>query len=423
MSEQTIPSDIKNPSLADEGKERIEWASSQMDVLKKIRERFEKEQPLKGSRIAACLHVTSETAVLMRTLKAGGAEVVLVASNPLSTQDDVAASLVTHDRVPVFAIREEDRDTYYAHLTRALDFQPTITMDDGADLVTLLHTKEKERAGTVWGSTEETTTGVHRLHAMEADGSLLFPAIAVNESKTKHLFDNRYGTGQSTIDGILRLTNVLLAGKTMVIAGYGWCGRGVASRARGMGANVIVTEVDPVRALEATMDGYGVMPMERAVREADLIVTLTGDRDVLDGRHFDVMKDGALICNSGHFDIEIDIGALTAASVSKRTVKPYVEEYRMKNGKNIFLLGGGRLVNLVGAEGHPPAVMDMSFANQAFAAEYIVKNHGTLERKVYVLPGHLDDEIARIKLASMGRSLDSLTNEQTTYLSSWQTGT
>ncbi len=415
--------DIKDIKLAGAGKQRIEWAESQMDVLRDIRKRFAKTKPLKGVRVAACLHVTAETAVLARTLKAGGADVTVVASNPLSTQDDTAASLVKHDKIPVFAIKGEDRKTYYSHLNEALDRKPQITMDDGADLVSLLHGKRKELQEYVWGSTEETTTGVIRLKAMEKAGKLAFPAIAVNDSKTKHLFDNRYGTGQSTIDGIMRATNYLVAGRVFVVAGYGWCGRGVAMRARGMGARVIVTEIDPMVALEATMDGFTVMPMAEAVKEADIIATLTGDMHVVDVKHFKKMKDGAIVCNSGHFDIELNLKGLRKIAKSRKEVRPFVVEYTLQNGKIIRVLGEGRLINLASAEGHPASVMDMSFANQSLAAEFIAKRYKQMEGKVYALPEKLDNNIARLKLKSMGIKLDTLTDAQEEYLASWQMGT
>lgn len=415
--------DVKDLSLAEKGKQRITWAESQMDVLRSIRKRFEKTKPLKGVRIAACLHVTTETAVLAQTLKAGGAHVTVVASNPLSTQDDTAASLVKHSKIPVFAIKGEDRNTYYKHLNAALDIKPQVTMDDGADLVSLLHGKRKKEAEFVWGSTEETTTGVVRLKSLEKTGKMLFPAVAVNDSKTKHMFDNQYGTGQSTIDGIIRATNVLMAGLVVVVAGYGWCGRGFASRARGMGARVVVTEVDPLRALEATMDGFTVMPMEKAVVHADVIVTLTGNMHVIDTAHFKKMKDGAIVCNSGHFDVEINLEALHKMSKSRKEVRPYTVEYIMPGGKRIRVLGEGRLINLASAEGHPASVMDMSFCNQALAAEFIASKHEKLENKVYSLPPEVDAEIARLKLKSMELKIDSLTAAQKKYLSSWEVGT
>lgn len=415
--------DIADIALAGLGKQRMEWAELQMDVLRTIRTRFQKEKPLKGLRIAACLHVTTETGVLMQTLKAGGADVTLVASNPLSTQDDLAATLVKHHNIPVFAIKGEDRKTYYRHLNAALDKKPHITMDDGADLVSLLHGKRSAEAKQVYGSTEETTTGVIRLKAMEKDGALVFPAIAVNDSKTKHMFDNRYGTGQSTLDGIIRATNILLAGKVIVIAGYGWCGRGVAMRARGMGARVIVTEVDAIRAIEATMDGYDVMPMMEAVSLADVIVTLTGDIHVIDKKHFLKMKHGAIVCNSGHFDVEINLEALHKMAKSRKEVRPFTVEYTLPSRKTVIILGEGRLINLASAEGHPASVMDMSFANQALAAEYIAKHHKIMEKRVYALPEATDNSIAKIKLKNMGITMDTLTKEQREYLSSWHIGT
>ncbi|RUM62507.1 MAG: adenosylhomocysteinase [Persephonella sp.] len=415
--------DVKDLSLTEKGKLRIEWAEMDMPVLRQIRERFKKEKPLKDVRIAACLHVTTETANLMITLKEGGAEVYLTASNPLSTQDDVAAALVKEFDIPVFAIHGEDRDTYYKHLYAVLDKKPNITMDDGGDLISTLHKEKKELLPNVLGGTEETTTGVIRFKAMEKDGVLKFPVIAVNDAYTKHLFDNRYGTGQSTIDGILRATNRLLAGSTFVVAGYGWCGKGVAMRARGMGAEVIITEVDPLKALEARMDGYRVMPMIEAAKVGDFFVTVTGNTKVIDREHFEVMKDGAIVSNSGHFDVEINIEALEEMAVSIREIRENVKEYKLKNGRRIYLLAEGRLVNLAAAEGHPAQVMDMSFANQALSAEYIYKNHSKLESKVYKVPDELDLEVARLKLKSMGVEIDSLTEEQINYLSSWQHGT
>jgi len=415
--------DVKDTKLAEGGRRRIDWAEREMPVLRLIRERFRKERPLQGIRIAACLHVTTETANLMKTLHLGGADVVLTASNPLSTQDDVAASLVSHSEIPVFAIKGEDHVTYYKHIHAALDHQPHVTMDDGADLVSTLHKERRDLLKNVMGGTEETTTGVIRLRAMAADGALTFPIIAVNDAMTKHLFDNRYGTGQSTLDGIVRATNVLLAGKTFVVAGYGWCGRGLAMRARGMGANVIVTEVDPLPALEAVMDGYRVMPMAEAARIGDIFVTLTGDINVIDRRHFEVMKDGAIVANSGHFNVEINIPALEEMSKEKRLVRPFVEQYELKDGRLINLLGEGRLVNLAAAEGHPASVMDMSFANQALSLEYLVKNAAQLEKKVYSVPGEIDREIARLKLDGMGSKIDTLTSEQVAYLNSWEEGT
>jgi adenosylhomocysteinase len=394
-----------------------------MPVLRLIRERFAKERPLNGVRISACLHVTTETANLMHTLHLGGADVVLTASNPLSTQDDVAASLVSHFEIPTYAIKGEDNVTYYKHIRSALEHQPNITMDDGADLVSTLHKEHRDLLRHVVGGTEETTTGVIRLRAMAADGALAFPVIAVNDAMTKHLFDNRYGTGQSTIDGIVRATNILLAGRNFVIAGYGWCGRGLASRARGMGANVIVTEVDPLPALEAVMDGFRVMPMDEAVGIGDIFVTVTGDLNVIDQRHFALMKDGAIVANSGHFNVEINIPALEGMASEKRLVRPFVEQYQLPDGRRINLLGEGRLINLAAAEGHPASVMDMSFANQALSLEYMVKNADQLEKKVYSVPAAIDREIARLKLAAMGVQLDVLTAEQISYLNSWEEGT
>jgi adenosylhomocysteinase len=415
--------DIKDTKMAEGGRRRIEWAEREMPVLRLIRERFTVERPLKGLRISACLHVTSETANLMRTLQAGGADVVLTASNPLSTQDDVAASLVTHDEIPVYAIKGEDNVTYYKHINAALDYEPQMTMDDGADLVSTLHKDRRELLDRMVGGTEETTTGVIRLRAMAADGALAFPVVAVNDAMTKHLFDNRYGTGQSTIDGIIRATNVLLAGKTFIVAGYGWCGRGLAMRARGMGANVIVTEVDPLPALEAVMDGYRVMPMDEAAKIGDIFCTLTGDINVIDSHHFEEMKDGAIIANSGHFNVEINIPALAEMSKEKHLVRPFIEQYELPDGRNINLLGEGRLINLAAAEGHPANVMDMSFANQALAAEYMIKNADELDKKVYAVPDPIDKEIARLKLAAMEIEIDVLTAEQIAYLNSWEEGT
>ncbi len=414
---------VRDLKQAEGGRLRIDWAEREMPVLRLIRERFAKERPLAGVRVSACLHVTTETANLMKTLQAGGADVVLTASNPLSTQDDVAASLVSHDEIPVFAIKGEDNVTYYKHLNGALDHKPHMTMDDGADLVSTLHKDRTELLAGMIGGTEETTTGVIRLRAMAADGALLFPVIAVNDAMTKHLFDNRYGTGQSTLDGIIRATNVLLAGKTFVVAGYGWCGRGLAMRAKGMGANVIVTEIDPLPALEAVMDGFRVMPMAEAAKIGDIFCTVTGDLNVLDGHHFAVMKDGAIVANSGHFNVEINIPALEEMSSRKKLVRPFVESYALKDGRQIFLLGEGRLINLASAEGHPASVMDMSFANQALSAEYMVKNAEKMEKKVYAVPDAIDREIARLKLAAMGVDIDVLTPEQVTYLNSWQEGT
>ena len=421
-----VQHDVKDLKLAAEGKAKIEWADRSMPVLDLIRQRFAKERPLKGVNIAACLHVTTETANLMRTLKAGGATVALCASNPLSTQDYTAAALVKEYGISVFAIRGENNKTYYQHIHKALDIAPHITMDDGADLVSTLHTDRKDHASKVWAGTEETTTGVIRLKAMAADGKLLFPVVAVNDSKTKHFFDNRYGTGQSTLDGILRATNMLLAGSTVVVAGYGWCGRGVAVRAKGMGARVIVTEVDHVKAIEAAMDGFEVMPMAKAAPMGNLFITLTGNLNVIRLEHFKKMKDGAIVCNSGHFNAEIDIPALTKGSKSHRQVRPNVEEFLFGSGsktKRIMLLAEGRLINLSAAEGHPAMVMDMSFANQALGAEYIVGHYKKLERRVYTLPEKIDQQIAALKLKSMGTSIDKLTAEQKKYLSSWEMGT
>jgi adenosylhomocysteinase len=415
--------DVKDMKLAEGGRRRIEWAEREMPVLRLIRERFAKERPLQGLRLSACLHVTTETANLAQTLHDGGADLVLTASNPLSTQDDVAASLVTHFEIPVYAIKGEDNVTYYRHINTALDHKPHMTMDDGADLVGTLHKERRELLKNVIGGTEETTTGVIRLRAMAADGALNFPVIAVNDAMTKHLFDNRYGTGQSTIDGIVRATNILLAGKNVVVAGYGWCGRGFASRARGMGANVIVTEVDPLPALEAVMDGYRVMPMSEAARIGDIFVTLTGDINVIDQDDFEGMKDGAIVANSGHFNVEINIPALEKLSNEKRLVRPFVEQYQLVDGRRIHLLGEGRLINLAAAEGHPASVMDMSFANQALAAEYLVKNADKLEKQVYSVPAEIDREIARLKLEGMGVAIDTLTPQQVSYLNSWEEGT
>jgi adenosylhomocysteinase len=415
--------DVKDLSLAPEGIRRIAWADRQMPVLASIRERFEQEQPLSGYRVAACLHVTTETANLMRTLKAGGADVVLCASNPLSTQDDVAAALVDEFDIAVYAIKGEDNDTYYAHIEAAVDHKPQLTMDDGADVIGVLHSARREQLGDIIAGTEETTTGVIRLKALEQDGALGFPIIAVNEAKTKHLFDNRYGTGQSTIDGIIRATNVLLAGKRFVVAGYGWVGRGVASRARGMGSHVIVTEVDPLRALEAAMDGFEVLTMERAAEVGDLFCTATGDKNVITKEHVERMKDGAILANTGHFNVEIEIPALRSLAVETREARQFVEEFTLANGNRVYLVADGRLVNLAAAEGHPALVMDMSFANQALAAEYAIANAATLEPKVYPVPDEIDREIARLKLDTMGIEIDQLTEEQERYLASWNEGT
>jgi adenosylhomocysteinase len=438
--------DIKDISLAEKGRLRIEWAGMSMPVLNKIRERFQKQKPLKGLRVSACLHVTTETASLMKTLKAGGADVVLCASNPLSTQDDVAASLVADDKIPVYAIKGEDHATYYSHILAALKHKPHMTMDDGADLVssllfialkrfddlepsvgkwakTLSVKERKEFLSNIIGGTEETTTGVIRLKSMESDGVLKFPIISVNDADTKHLFDNRYGTGQSTVDGIIRATNRLIAGSKFVVSGYGWCGRGVASRAKGHGADVIICEVDPLRALEAVMDGFQVMPIAKAAPIGDFFCTLTGDINVIRKEHFLVMKDGAIVANSGHFNVELDLTGLAKVSKDRRYVREFVEEFNLKDGRRIYVLGEGRLINLAAAEGHPSSVMDMSFANQALSAEYMAKNHAKLEKKVYPVPKDIDKEIARLKLLSMGVEIDTLTAEQAKYLSSWEMGT
>jgi len=415
--------DVKDIGLADAGKRKIEWALQQMPVLQSIRKRFIKEQPLKGLRISACLHVTSETANLMITLRDGGADAVLCASNPLSTQDEVAASLNRDFNIPTYAIKGEDNQMYYAHLSAALEHKPQMTMDDGADLVTMLLTKRTDLVPNVIAGTEETTTGVIRLRAMAKDGTLKFPIVAVNDAQTKHFFDNRYGTGQSTLDGVIRATNILLAGQKIVIAGYGWCGRGVAMRAKGLGADVIVTEIDPVKGIEAVMDGYRVMPMGEAVKEGDIFITVTGNKNVIRAEHFEAMKTGAVVCNSGHFNVEIDIPALEKMSSGKREVRPLVDEYLLRDGRKVYLLGEGRLVNLATAEGHPASVMDMSFANQALSAEYLRKHAKDLKPQVYVVPENLDKEIAKLKLETMGHRLDKLTAEQEHYLASWQEGT
>ncbi|GAC1465686.1 MAG: adenosylhomocysteinase [Chloroflexota bacterium] len=422
QTEVSTRGDVKDTNLADRGRVRIEWADASMPVLRMIRERFQDEQPLKGLKIAACLHVTTETANLVRTLKAGGASVALCASNPLSTQDDVAAALNVHYDIPTFAIKGEDRDSYFRHIDAVLDTEPELTMDDGNDLVTRIHQDRRDLLEGIFGGTEETTTGVIRLESMQADGALAYPIIAVNEADTKHMFDNRYGTGQSTVDGLIRATNFLVAGKRAVVAGYGWCGKGLASRLHGLGANVIVTEIDPTRALEAVMDGYLVMPMAAAAEVADLIITVTGDLNVVDRRHFGLMKDGVIVANSGHFNDEINIDALEDMSRSRRTLRDFVEEF-VVDGKRIYLLAEGRLLNLAAAEGHPAAVMDMSFANQALSVEYLNQRRGDLDVKVYVVPTEIDKEIARLKLASMGIEIDVLTPEQELYLKSWQTGT
>lgn len=415
--------DVKDITLAEQGKLRIEYAEQEMPVLRLVRERFEKEKPLKGITLAACLHVTTETANLARTLKAGGAEVYVCASNPLSTQDDVAASMVEHYGIPTFAIKGEDHDTYYRHIDAVLNARPQITMDDGADTVSVIHSRRRDLIPNIIGGTEETTTGVIRLRSMEKEGVLAYPIIAVNDANTKHLFDNRYGTGQSTIDGILRATNVLFAGKVFVVGGYGYCGRGVAMRAKGMGARVVVTEVDPLRALEAVMDGYQVMPMIEAAKVGDIFCTVTGDIHVIRKEHFEVMKDGAIVANSGHFNVEIDIPALESLAKSRRRVREFVEEFTLTDGRRIYLLGEGRLINLAAAEGHPPSVMDMSFANQALCSEYMVKNGPKLEKRVYSVPQEIDNSIARLKLQAMGVEIDALTPEQAKYLESWTEGT
>jgi adenosylhomocysteinase len=415
--------DIKNMMLADAGKKRIEWAAQYMPVLASISKRFAKEKPFKGQTVGACLHITTETANLLKTLSAGGARVFACASNPLSTQDDVAASLVRDFNISVFAIKGEDKETYYNHANAVLDGKPTITMDDGADVVGLLHSSRKEMLKHVIGGTEETTTGVIRLRAMARDKVLKYPIISVNDAQTKHMFDNRYGTGQSTLDGVIRATNFLIAGSTVVVAGYGWCGKGVALRARGLGARVIVTEIDPLKALEAVMDGFWIRPMDEAVKEGDVFITVTGDISVLRQEHFEKMKNGAIIANSGHFNVEIDIPALNALSKSKRIIRDFVEEYSIKDGRKLFLLGEGRLINLAAAEGHPAMVMDMSFANQALSAEYIVKHGKTLAVNVYPVPQQIDEEIAALKLKSMGIEIDVLTPKQKKYLTSWETGT
>jgi adenosylhomocysteinase len=419
----SISSDVKGFELADLGKKRIEWANQSMKVLQIIRKEFIKNQPLKGIRVSACLHVTAETANLMIALRDGGADVALCASNPLSTQDDVAASLVRDYNIPVFAIKGEDNDSYYSHIMAAVDHKPHFTMDDGADLVSILHTKRKTELANVIGGTEETTTGVIRLRAMAKEGVLQYPIVAVNDADTKHLFDNRYGTGQSTIDGIIRATNFLLAGSKFVVAGYGWCGRGLASRARGAGAEVVITEIDPTKALEAVMDGFRVMSMEEAAKIGDVFCTVTGNKNVLAKQHFELMKDGAIISNSGHFNVEIDIPSLEKLSSSKRTTRSFVDEYTMKDGRRINLLGEGRLINLAAAEGHPASVMDMSFADQALSCDYMVKNHASLEKKVYTVPVDLDKRVAKLKLESLGIKIDRLTSEQEEYLASWSEGT
>ncbi len=415
--------EVKDLSLADEGKKRIEWAEREMPVLRMIRQRFQHEKPLNGLRLVACAHVTTETANLARALSAAGADTVLIASNPLSTQDDVAAALVKHYGISVFAIKGESIETYTQHVKVALDHQPQLIIDDGSDVVATMISERPELISEIIGTTEETTTGITRLKAMLRDGKLTFPAIAVNDAQTKHFFDNRYGTGQSTLDGIIRATNILLAGKTAVVVGYGWCGKGVAMRARGMGANVIVTEINPIKAIEATMDGFRVMPMTQAASLGDLFITVTGSRHVIDTQHFEVLRDGAIVCNSGHFDLEINLVALKQISTDVRTVRPFVEEYTTQDGRSIIVLGEGRLINLAAAEGHPASVMDMSFANQALSVEYLVKNKGMLEARIHLLPEEVDLEIARIKLTSMNISIDDPTPEQIEYMNSWQSGT
>ncbi|OKH21341.1 adenosylhomocysteinase [Hydrococcus rivularis NIES-593] len=415
--------EIKDISLAPKGKQRIEWAGREMPVLKQIRERFAKEKPFAGIRLVACCHVTTETAHLAIALKAGGADALLIASNPLSTQDDVAACLVADYDIPVFAIKGEDNETYHRHVQIALDHKPNIIIDDGSDVVATLVKERKQQIADIIGTTEETTTGIVRLQAMFKDGVLSFPAMNVNDAETKHFFDNRYGTGQSTLDGIIRATNVLLAGKTIVVAGYGWCGKGVAMRAKGLGADVIVTEINPVRAIEAAMDGFRVMPMAEAAPQGDLFVTVTGNKHVIRAEHFEAMKDGAMVCNSGHFDIEIDLKSLGAKATEVKEVRNFTQEYKLANGKSIVVIGEGRLVNLAAAEGHPSAVMDMSFANQAMACEYLVKNKGKLEPRIYNIPEEIDREIARLKLQAMGIEIDALTPEQIEYINSWTAGT
>ncbi|MGJ5675201.1 MAG: adenosylhomocysteinase [Nostochopsis sp.] len=415
--------EVKDLALAPLGRQRIEWAGREMPVLRQIRDRFAQEKPFAGIRFVACCHVTTETAHLAIALKAGGADAVLIASNPLSTQDDVAACLVTDYEIPVFAIKGEDNETYSRHVQIALDHRPNIIIDDGCDVVATLVQERQEQLAEIIGTTEETTTGIVRLRAMFRDGVLSFPAVNVNDADTKHFFDNRYGTGQSTLDGIIRATNVLLAGKTIVVVGYGWCGKGTALRARGLGANVIVTEIDPIKAIEAIMDGFRVLPMAEAAPQGDLFITVTGNKHAIRGEHFDVMKDGAIVCNSGHFDIEIDLKALGAKAKEVKTVRPFTEEYRLQNGKSVVVLGQGRLINLAAAEGHPSAVMDMSFANQALGCEYLVKNQGNLEPGIHSIPTEVDQEIARLKLQAMGIKIDTLTPEQIEYINSWTSGT
>ncbi len=423
MTTMTAPHDVKDLSLAQEGVRRIEWADRTMPVLRSIRERFAKERPLEGLRISACLHVTTETANLMRTLVAGGADVVLCASNPLSTQDDVAAALVSEYGTRTYAIKDEDNDTYYAHIMAAVEHRPQITMDDGADVVGILHGDKREYLDDIIGGTEETTTGVIRLRALKEEGKLAFPIVAVNDSQTKHMFDNRYGTGQSTVDGVVRATNVLLAGKNFVVAGYGWCGRGLASRAKGLGANVIVTEIDPLRALEAAMDGFQVMPMSEAAKVGHFFVTATGNKHVLRREHYELMRDGAILANTGHFNVEIDIPALEELSTGATEPREFIKAYTMADGRSINLLADGRLINLAAAEGHPASVMDMSFANQALGLEWLLQNRESLGNDVYTVPAEIDAEIAKLKLAAEGFAIDELTPEQTKYLSSWDEGT
>lgn len=424
MTTNAMDFEIKDVQLAASGRQRIDWAEREMPVLRLIRERFASERPLSGVRMVACAHVTTETANLVRALKAGGADAVLIASNPLSTQDDVAASLVAHDEVPVFAIKGESTETYNNHVRTALDTRPQIIIDDGSDVVATLLKERQNQIGDIIGTTEETTTGIVRLRAMESANLLSFPAVAVNNAQTKHLFDNRYGTGQSTIDGVIRATNILLAGRTLVAVGYGWCGKGIALRARGMGANVVVTEIDPIKAVEAVMDGFRVMPMSEAARIGDVFITVTGNRHVIDKQHFAVMKDSAIVCNSGHFDLELNLSALHEMSQEPITIRPFVEEYRVREtGNRVIVLGEGRLINLAAAEGHPASVMDMSFANQALAVEYLVKNQGELRGGVHVLPEEVDKEIANLKLRSLGINIDTLTSEQIEYMTSWETGT
>ena len=415
--------EVKDLALASKGKQRIEWAGREMPVLKQIRERFAKEQPFAGIRLVACSHVTTETAHLAITLKAGGADAILIASNPLSTQDDVAASLVSDHGIPVYAIKGEDNETYHRHVNIALDHRPNIIIDDGSDVTATLIKERQDQIGEVIGTTEETTTGIVRLQAMFNDGVLTFPAMNVNDADTKHFFDNRYGTGQSTLDGVIRATNVLLAGKTVVVAGYGWCGKGVAMRASGLGANVIVTEINPVRAIEAAMDGFRVMPMIDAAPQGDLFVTVTGNKHVIRPEHFEVMKDGAMVCNSGHFDLEIDLASLGATATGVNDVRNFTQEYKLPSGKSIVVLGEGRLINLAAAEGHPSAVMDMSFANQALACEYLVKNKGIIEPGLHNIPEEVDQEIAALKLQAMGIKIDTLTPDQVEYMNSWTVGT